>query len=148
MGLQFLILLSALFWMRIRGMCNLPDGKDWLWGQLGLALMGRAVLSKTLIQMSADGWDCALSLLVVWPETRSPGVNKFQEGSCHSAAPRTALSVHLSLWEATADPQLCRRPSVTHRQVWLSLLWGHCSCPLGPGVHKILFVPSKSLCYP
>ena len=33
----------------------------------------------------------------------------------------------------------------THRQVWLSLLWGHCSFLLGPGAHKVLFVPSKSL---
>ena len=58
-------------------MCKLPDGRDWLWGQLGLALMGRAVLSKTLIQMSADGWDCAHSLLVVWPEAPSPRVDRF-----------------------------------------------------------------------
>ena len=33
----------------------------------------------------------------------------------------------------------------THGQVWVSLLWGHCSFPLGPGMHKVLFVPSKSL---
>ena len=33
----------------------------------------------------------------------------------------------------------------THRQVWLSLLWGHCSFLLGPGAHRVLFVPSKSL---
>ena len=33
----------------------------------------------------------------------------------------------------------------THGQVWVSLLWGHCSFLLGPDVHKVLFVPSKSL---
>ena len=33
----------------------------------------------------------------------------------------------------------------THRQVWVSLLWGHCSFPQGPGAHKVLFVPFKSL---
>ena len=33
----------------------------------------------------------------------------------------------------------------THRQVWGSLLWGHCSFLLGPGAHKALFMPSKSL---
>ena len=32
------------------------------------------------------------------------------------------------------------------RQVWLSLLWHHCSILLDPGAHKVLFVPSKSLC--
>ena len=26
-----------------------------------------------------------------------------------------------------------------------SVLWAHCSFPLGPGAHKVLFVPSKSL---
>ena len=33
----------------------------------------------------------------------------------------------------------------THRQVWLSLLWGRCSFLLASGSHRILFVPSKSL---
>ena len=32
-----------------------------------------------------------------------------------------------------------------HGQVWVSLLWGHCSFLLGPGVHKVLFVPSKTV---
>ena len=54
----------------------------------------------------------------------------------------------------TQCPQPCSRllPSHasarildTHRQVWVSFLWGHCSFLLGPGVHKVLFVPSKSL---
>jgi len=42
--------------MRIRGLCRLPDGRDWLWGKLGLALVGRALLRKSLIQLSADRW--------------------------------------------------------------------------------------------
>ena len=29
--------------------------------------------------------------------------------------------------------------------VWVSLLWGHCSFLLGPGVHKVLFVLPKNL---
>ena len=54
--------------MRIRGLCKLPNGRDWLWRKLGLALVGRALLRKSLIQLSADRWGCAPSLLVVWPE--------------------------------------------------------------------------------
>ena len=50
-----------------------------------------------------------------------------------------------SLQQATADPRLCWRLLDTHRQDWVSLLWGHCSFLLGPAVHKVLFVPSKSL---
>ena len=42
-------------------------------------------------------------------------------------------------------PGLCRRLPDTHRQVWLSLFFGHCSFLLGPGVQKVFFVPFKSL---
>ena len=51
----------------------------------------------------------------------------------------------------TQCPRLCSRPPLaqasteTPGQVWVSLLWGHCSFLLGPGVHKVLFVPSKCL---
>ena len=39
---------------------------------LGLTLVDRAFLSKALIQLPADGWDCAPSLLVVWPVVTKP----------------------------------------------------------------------------
>ena len=39
-----------------RGLLELPDGRDWLRGKLGLVLMGGAMLSKSLIQFSVDGW--------------------------------------------------------------------------------------------
>ena len=55
--------------------------------------------------------------------------------------------VPLSLYQATVNPGLCGKPLNTHRQAWLSLLWGHCSFSLGPGTHKVLLVPSKSLCF-
>ena len=39
-----------------------------------LALVGRAFLSEALFHLSADGWVCAPSLVVVWPEVTQPGV--------------------------------------------------------------------------
>ena len=54
-------ILSALWWIRIRGLWKVPDGRDWLWDKLGLAVCG-AIHSKSLIQFSADGWACVLSL--------------------------------------------------------------------------------------
>ena len=50
-----------------------------------------------------------------------------------------------TLQQATAD--ICHRWRLldTHGQVWVSLLWGHCSFLLGPAAHKVLFVPSQSL---
>ena len=50
-----------------------------------------------------------------------------------------------ALQQATSDPRLCQRFLDTHGQVWVSLLWSHCSFLLDPAVHKVLFVPSKSL---
>ena len=47
--------------------------------------------------------------------------------------------------QATANTHLHWRLLDTHRQVSVSLLWGHCSFLLGPGTHKLLFVPCKSL---
>ena len=54
-------------------------------------------------------------------------------------------SVLLTLQQATGDPQLHRRLLNPHGQVSVSLLWGHYSFLLGPGVHKVQFVSSKSL---
>ena len=49
-----------------------------------------------------------------------------QEGLCHRLLVSGLLQPEaMSLWQATADPCLCRRHSNTQRQVWLSLcgLW-------------------------
>ena len=44
------------------------------WEKLGLALVGRALLSKALVQLYADGWDCTPSLVVVPEAIQSWGV--------------------------------------------------------------------------
>ena len=68
---------------------------------------------------------------------------------CHTPhLPGLLQSVRLSWEQATINPCLCQRLLDTHRQVWLSLLWVHCSFLLAPGEHKVLFVLSKSLCFP
>ena len=54
-------------------------------------------------------------------------------------------SVPSILQQATVIPCLHWRLLDAHRQVWVSLLWGHCSFLLGPGAHRVLFVPSESL---
>ena len=51
---------------------KLLDGRDWRWEKLGLTLVDEALLSKTLIQLSANGWGCTPSLVVVFPETTQP----------------------------------------------------------------------------
>ena len=59
--------------------------------------------------------------------------------------PELLHSVPLTLRQATVNPCLHWILLDTHRQDWLSLLWGHCSFLLGPGEHEALFVPFKSL---
>ena len=55
---------SALWWRRTRGLWKLSNARDSLRGKLDLVLMGGAMLSKSLIQFSADGWSCVPSLLL------------------------------------------------------------------------------------
>ena len=82
-------ILSALWGIRIRGLWKLPDGRDWLWGKLGLVLMGRAMLSKSLIQFSVDGQGCVPSLLLTWDQTMVE-VMKIMETSFKRPQARTA----------------------------------------------------------
>ena len=55
------------------------------------------------------------------------------------------IATSFKRFHAALDPGLHQRLLDTHGQVWVSLLRGHCSFLLGPGTHKVLFVPSKSL---
>ena len=47
--------------------------------------------------------------------------------------------------QATTNSHLCQRLLDTHGQVWVSLLWDHCSFLLGPSMHKFVSVLSKIL---
>ena len=127
--------------MRIRALWKLPDGRDWLWGNMGLLLMGGAMLSKPLIQFSIDGGSCVPSLVFgLRPNYCRDNVDNgdlLQKDLC----PHCWIRCPWPQWQATVNPHLCQRLPDTHRQV----LWGHCSFLLAPGALKILFVPCKSL---
>ena len=72
-------------------------------------------------------------------------VMKIMATSFKRSHARTAARSAPTLHQATNDPCLCQRLLDTQWHVWVNLFWGHCSFLLGPGVHKVLFVPSKSL---
>ena len=97
-------ILSALWWRRIRGLWKLPDGRDWLWGNLSLILMGRALLSKSLIQFSVDGWGCVPSLLFDLRPNYGGG-NEDNGGLLQKVPCRHCC---------TQCPQPCSRPPLTH----------------------------------
>ena len=64
----------------------------------------------------------------------------------HAAPPRTAAASVPETAAGHCQPTpLPETP--THRQGWLSLLWCPYSFLLEPGMHKILFMPSKSVCF-
>ena len=57
-------------------------------------------------------------------------------------------SVPPTLQQATANPRLHWRLLVTQRQVWVSLLWGHWSLLLGPGVHTAVLCALPESVFP
>ena len=125
--------------MKIRGLWKVPHMRGWLWSTLGLAVVGRAMLSKSLIQFSADGWVCVLR-----PDYGRINGDLLLKDLCqHAVTPRTVVVMPLTPWHSTVDSHLCRRLLDTHRQVGLSLLWGHCSFLLGLGAHKVLLCPPR-----
>ena len=70
-------------------------------GEVGSCSVFRALLNKSSMQLSADGWGCAPCLLVVWTEAIQSGVYRLygsangdlQEGLCQHTPPRTAAAV-------------------------------------------------------
>ena len=102
------------------------------------------MLSKSSIQFSVDGRGCVPSLLLDLSQTMMEVV-KIMATSSKGPLHTLPHTVPPTQQQATSDPHLCQRLLDTHSLVWVSLLWGHCSFLLGPGVHKVLFVPSKSL---
>ena len=57
----------------------------------------------------------------------------------------TAHSVLPTLQQDTIDPRFQWRLLDTQGQVWISLLWGHCSFLLGPGAHSFICALQESV---
>ena len=104
--------------------------------------MGRAVLSKSFIQFSVDGCGCVPFLLFDLRPNSCGGNDDnsklLQKVPCMHCCTQCSQP-------PAGHPCLCWRFLDTHGQVWVNLLWGHCSFLLGPGEYKVLFVPSKCL---
>ena len=91
-------------------------------GKLGLVLMGGAMLYKSLIQFSVDGWGCAPSLL--FDLRPKYGGGNEDNGDLLQKVPyrHCCHSVPQTLQQTTTNPHLCWRLLDTHRQVWVRLL--------------------------
>ena len=64
-----IFILSTLWWRKIRGLWKLADGRDWLRGKLSLVLIGGALLSKYLIQLSLMGGAVFCPCFLTWGQT-------------------------------------------------------------------------------
>ena len=73
---------------------------------------------------------------LTWDQTMVE-VMKIMSNSFKRSQHALLHSVPPALQPATANPCLHWRLLDTHRQVWVNLLWGHCSFLLGPGAHKV-----------
>ena len=102
------------------------------------------MLSKSLIQFSVDGWGCVPSLLF----DLRPSYGGGHEDNGHFPQKVPCINCRTQCLQPCSRPLPTTPPLGlfhTHRQVWVSHLWSQCSFLLGPGAHKVLFVPSKSL---
>ena len=135
-------ILSSLWWRRIRGLWKLPDGRDCLRGKLGLVLMGRAMLSKSLIQFYLEGRSFVPSLLFNLRPNYGGGnedsVDLLQKVPCTHCC--------------TQCPQPCSRPPLTHassRDSWtLTGKSGSVSCGVTAPFSWVLVCTSFCLCLP
>ena len=91
-----IFILSALWWIKIRGLWKLPDRTDWLWGKLGLVLN----------PVFCNGWGCVSSLLFdLRPNYLVEVMKKMvtpSKGPMHSLL----HSVPPTLQQATSGPHL------------------------------------------
>ena len=137
--------LSSLWWMKIRGLWKLPNGRDWLKGKLGLVLMGGAMFSKPLIPFSVDFIHGCVSSQLFDLRPNYGGSNE-DNGDLLQKVP--CMHCHMQ-W-----PGPCSRPLRTHTSAadsWtLTGKSGSASCRVAAPffwvwAHKVLFVPSKRI---
>ena len=102
------------------------------------------MLNKSVIQFSVDGWGCVPSLLF----DLRPNYGGGNEDNVNSFRRSHACTATLSAPDPAAGHCQPMPPPETPGHSRASLgqsLVGHYSCLLGPGAHKLLFVPSQSL---
>ena len=106
--------------------------------------MGGTMLSKSLIQFSVGGWGCVPSLLFDLRPNYSGGnednADLLQKAPCMHCC---TLSPEPAAGHRQLTPPL-ETPGYSWARLGQSFV-GSLSFLLGPGVYKVLFVPSKSL---
>ena len=100
------------------------------------------MVSKSLIQFSAEGQGCVPSLLFDLKPNYGGG-NEDNGDLLQKVLCMYCYSVLPTLQQGTADSCLYQTPGYSQASLVQSLV--SCSFLLGPSAHKVPFVPSKSL---
>ena len=115
-------------------------------GETGLVLMGRAMLSKSLIKFSVDGWSGVPSLLFGlrpnYPPQETPGHSQ----SLVTCGSISSFFLQLFLHSSPVAYWPLQTWGV-HLSVSYSRLWVHSFFLLGPGAHKVSLCPPR-VCFP
>ena len=115
---------------------------DWL----GLVLVSRAMLSKSLIQFSVDGWGCVPSLLFTWGQTILEVMRimakSFKSSHAHTATVSAPNPAAGHGWPTS----LLETPGHSRASLGQSLVVP-LLLSLGPSAHKVLFVLQR-VCFP
>ena len=109
-------------------------------GKLALVLMGRAMLSKSLIQFSVDGWVWVPYLLFTSGQTMVEVMKIMVTSFRRSHACTGKLSAPNPTAGHHQPTPLTESPGHS-QEVWVSLLWGHCSFFQVPGMQSFCLCP-------
>ena len=106
--------------------------------KLGLVLIGRAMLSKSLIQFSVDGWNCVRSMLFTWGQTMMEAM-KIEVTSLKRSIARTAT---LSAPNPAAGHHWPTSPPEIPGHSCPRFVWALWASLVGMGLHcKCSFTP-------
>ena len=110
-------------------------------GETGSCSGGQGLLSKALIQLSADEWACIPSLVVLPEVTQPCGLWALQQGYCQRLYTKGDLPVPPSLWGAPPTHTSTGGPptlagsfgsvssGVTAPLLWVLVCTTFCLCP-------------------
>ena len=121
--------MTCLFWAALQGAAHNFMMGETNWGGIWV-LFWWAMLSKSLIQFSVDGWVCVPSLLFDLRPNYGGGNedsgNLLLKVPCrHCCTQFPWPCTRPPLTSVSADPCLCQRLLDTHWQVWVKIIGGN-----------------------
>ena len=115
------LLLVCLLMDEDKRFCKFPDVRAWLWGKLGLALGGRAMLRNPLIQLPADEWAELLPWATFLVGLRQPSTGIYWLYGEANGNLQKDLNQHTPPRTASASPSVLRAGHCWSTPSWETL---------------------------